>query len=130
MTKKFLLLIFFLPMLFACGGGGNGSSAAIAPDLSLTIRVDDADIPFETTIGPNGASIALRSGQRLEIRADTPVVFDVGANGASTSISVATSTVWDGVIASPVDTTIRFGITALANPDRRMVVNVLVEGRG
>lgn len=125
MTLRHALVVLITMMLLACGGGDGDSSFAIAPDLTLTVRIDGADAPgLAATVGPNGASIELNSGQRLEIGSSTPVVFTAGSSSATSDIRFVTPLVWDAVITSPVNTS--FTITARSAVDSSKTVTLTI----
>lgn len=128
MKLRHALIALLTMTLMACGGGGDGGSFAIAPDLTLTVRVDGADVPgMAATIGPNGASLVLNSGQRLEIGSSTPVVFTAGSSNATSNIRIITPLVWDAVISSPVNTSFTITATSAADSAKTsaLTINVL-----
>jgi hypothetical protein len=125
MKLKYALIALMTMSLAACGGGDGDSSFALAPDLTLTVRIDGADVPgLAATIGPTGASIVMNSGQRLEIGSSTPVVFTAGSSSATSSIRIITPLVWDAVISTPVDTA--FTLTATSAVDATKTVSLAI----
>lgn len=127
---KYFLIALLSAVLLACGGSDGGSSFYIAPDLTFTVRSDGSAGPaFTTTIGPNGASITLSSGQRLEIGSNTPVLFNVSPGTATIDINTVTTVLWDGVITSPVDTVVTFRIASTADPSKAATIHINVAAR-
>lgn len=125
MTLKYALIALLGMTLMACGGGDGDGSFAVAPDLTLTVRVDGAEVPgMAATIGPDGASLVLNSGQRLEIGSSTPVVFSAGSSSATNSLRIVTPLVWDAVITSPVNTD--FTLTATSAMDSTKTVALAI----
>lgn len=130
MTLRFAMIALFGMVLVACGGSDGDGSFAVAPDLTLTVRVDDAEVPgMAATIGPGGASLVLNSGQRLEIGSSTPVVFSAGSSSATNSLRIATPLVWDAVITSPVDTGFTLTATSAADSAKTVVLAIRVIAR-
>ena len=127
MTLKYALIALMSMSLVACGGGDGDSSFALAPDLTLTVRIDGEAVPgLAATIGPNGASIVLNSGQRLEIGSSTPAVFTAGSSSATSSIRIITPLIWDAVISTPVDTAFTLRATSAADPAKTVSLAIRV----
>ena len=130
MILRRALIALFAVTLLGCGGGDGDSSFAIAPDLTLTVRIDGADAPgIAATVGPGGASLVLNSGQRLEIGSSTPVVFSAGSSNATSNIRIITPLLWDAVITSPVDTSFALTATSAADPAKKITVTINVLAR-
>lgn len=126
MKLKYALIALMSIALAACSGGGADSSFIVAPDLTLTVRVDGAEPSgFAASLGPAGGSVTLNSGQRLEIGANTPVVFSAGS-GAANNIRIVTPLVWDAVISSPVDTAFSLTATSAADSSKTATLRVNV----
>jgi hypothetical protein len=131
MTIRTLLAGIACALLFGCGGEvsigyrSGGSSADFDSDLQLTVRVDEGQPDgFTTRIGPEGATISLNSGQRLRITADEPAVLTLDANGANVDLVSSSSTVWEGVISSPVNTSLTFRFSSIYYSDDAVLLRV------
>lgn len=130
MTLRHAVIALMTMMLLACGGGDGESSFAIAPDLTLTARIDSPDAPgVAVTIGPEGGSLTLNSGQRLEISSNSPVVFSAGTSSATSNVRLVTPLVWDAVIASPVDTSFTLTATSAVDSGKKVAVTINVLAR-
>jgi len=130
MIRRHALIALTTMALLACGGGDSDSSFAIAPDLTLTVRIDGADAPgLAATVGPSGASIVLNSGQRLEIGSSTPVVFSAGSSSATSSIRLVTPLIWDAVVSSPVNTSFTLTATSAVDSTKTVALAITVLAR-
>lgn len=128
MTFRHALIALMTMTLLACGGGDGESGFAIASDLTLTARIDSPDAPgAAVTIGPEGGSLTINSGQRLEISSSTPVVYSAGSGSAISNTRLVTPLVWDAVITSPVDTSFTLTATSAVDSGQKvtLAINVL-----
>lgn len=111
--KKIIAIYALTATLGACGGGGAGDGAtspaastgtSTASQLVLIAKVDGVVAPGYPAIGGMMPTVALNSGQELEITPSASASVAANLNGAVAAIKSSTTTTYRAVLAASSNT--------------------------